>query len=215
MTVSERREVLKARLIAAAERTVAARGLGSLRARDLAREAGCAVGAIYNVFADLDALILAVNVRTLVALERELRAASEGDAAEAGDPPARLVRLALAYLDYARANTHCWRAVFEHRMAPGRALPQWYLDAQQPLFGYVEAPLRGLQPEVSPDRLALLARSLVSAVHGMVMLGLEEKLQALPAETLREQLAFVVTAAARGLSATVPTPRLTRSKRDR
>ncbi len=46
---------LREALVSAAERTVAAQGLSGLRARDLAREAGCAVGAIYTVFPDLDA----------------------------------------------------------------------------------------------------------------------------------------------------------------
>ena len=46
-----------------------------------------------------------------------------------------------------------------------------------------------------------MARSLFSAVHGMVMLGLEEKLLTVPPETLREQVAFIVAAIGRGLLA--------------
>ena len=48
---------------------------------------------------------------------------------------------------------------------------------QTRLFVYVEEPLRMLRP-TTPERRALLARSLFSAVHGIVALGLEEKLQA-------------------------------------
>jgi AcrR family transcriptional regulator len=46
-----RRHSLKEALAAAAERTIATGGLRGLKARDLAAEAGCAVGAIYNVVA--------------------------------------------------------------------------------------------------------------------------------------------------------------------
>ena len=58
--------------MAAAEDTIAKGGLGELRARDLADEAGCAVGAIYNAVEDLDELMLLANMRTLAALEHEL-----------------------------------------------------------------------------------------------------------------------------------------------
>src|SRR6186997_1420454 len=66
---AERREELRGALIDAAERTIAAGGLEALRARELAEEVGCAVGAIYNVFPNLDALIFEVNARTLRAFE--------------------------------------------------------------------------------------------------------------------------------------------------
>ena len=65
---AERRDKLRDALIDAAERTLETQGLRALRARDLAAEVGCAVGAIYNAVADLDELIYAVNARTLAAL---------------------------------------------------------------------------------------------------------------------------------------------------
>ena len=52
--------------------------------------------------------------------------------------------------------------------------------SQMRLFSYVEEPLKVLQPGMPAARLALIARSLVSAVHGIVVLGLEEKLQLIP-----------------------------------
>jgi AcrR family transcriptional regulator len=51
-------------------------GLAALKARDLAREAGCSVGTIYNVFEHLEALILCVGSRTLAMLDRGLGAGS-------------------------------------------------------------------------------------------------------------------------------------------
>ena len=65
-----RRRKLRDALITAAERTIAAEGLRGLKARELAYKVGCAVGAIYNVFDDLDDLIFAVNALTLEQLER-------------------------------------------------------------------------------------------------------------------------------------------------
>jgi Tetracyclin repressor-like, C-terminal domain len=106
----------------------------------------------------------------------------------------------LAYLDFAATNTPRWRALFDHRLPPGREVPDWYRKEQQRLFDYVEEPLRELQTRMSPKRRALLARSLFSAVHGLVVLGLEEKLQAIPLPALREQMTFIVTTLGRGMA---------------
>lgn len=203
-TTARRRDRLREALVAAAEDTIAKGGLGELRARDLAEKAGCAVGAIYNTVEDLDQLALLVNVRTLAALEHELTAADtgEGDDADTVDSAiAQLVQLAHAYLAFATANGPRWRALFDHRM-PGREVPEWYRNEQHRLFRQVEKPLRVLQPDASPKRRALLARSLFSAVHGLVRLGLEEKLQAIPVSALREQITFVITAIGRGMTDT-------------
>jgi AcrR family transcriptional regulator len=201
-TTAGRRDRLREALVAAAEDTIAKGGLSELRARTLAEKAGCAVGAIYNAVADLDELVLLANMRTLAALEHELTAARDnGDGAMTAESAvAQLVRLAHAYLAFAAANTPRWRALFDHQM-PGRDIPEWYRGEQHRLFRHVEEPLRVLQPDATPKRRALLARSLFSAVHGLVRLGLEEKLQAIPVTALREQIAFVITAIGRGMAA--------------
>ena len=55
----KRREELRDKLVTIAEAHVSKSGLASLRARALAAQAGCSVGAIYNVFDDMTGLILA------------------------------------------------------------------------------------------------------------------------------------------------------------
>ena len=203
METAERRRNLKESLIDAAEQEISAHGLRGVRARALADRIGCAVGAIYNVVADLDELIMLVNSRTLAALEAELLTAGRSPETtdRKGSPSAieRLRRMALAYLDFATAQRPRWRAVFEHRLPPGQSVPDWYLEDQMRLFRYVEAPLADLLPGLSGARRALLARSLFSAVHGLVTLGLEEKLQALEPGSLREQVTLIVSAVGRGL----------------
>jgi AcrR family transcriptional regulator len=195
MNTADRRQSLRDGLIAAAEQAIAAEGLAGLRARDVARQVGCALGAIYNVFADLDDLIIAVNARTLAALERDLAAARP----DRDDPVSALVALALAYADFAAAHMLRWRALFDHRLPRGREVPDWFVSEQARLFDFVAAPLGALQPGLATDQRALLARSMFSAVHGVVVLGLEEKLQAMPLDVLRRQVVIVVTAMARGL----------------
>lgn len=201
MSTTERRGALREALIEAAETAIAAGGLAQLKARDLARAAGCALGAIYTVFPDLDALILAVNARTLDRIDRAMReAGASGEAPlDAARAIARLVELATAYLDFAVAQTGLWRALFEHRLPPGQAVPADYLALQMTLFRHIVAPLQALQPGLGEPARLMLARSLFSAVHGVVDLGLEEKLTAVPLPQLRRLVVLLATAMGRGL----------------
>jgi AcrR family transcriptional regulator len=192
---AQRRLKLRERLLDVARQSIAARGLAGLKARDLAAEAGCALGAIYTAFDDLDELILRVNLSTLERL---------GDALDVAlrraDPADALLALARAYLDFARREEPSWRALFEHRLSGGAPVPDWYADARNQLFGRLEAPLAALLPQQDAGARARLARTLFSAVHGVVALGLEEKLEATPPETLDEQLETLVRLIAAGLA---------------
>ena len=198
-TRNDRHAALRARLIDAAERTVAERGLDAIKARDLAAEAECAIGTIYNVFAHLDELVVCVGARTLAMLDSVLKAArSTQPYGSPEEAVADLVRLALAYLDFAAQHRVRWRALFEHRLSDGHSLPEWYVEQQHLLFAQVEGPLAALLPDFDDDRRRVLARTLFSAVHGVVALGLDEKLISLPLPNLRDQVAAVVRAIASG-----------------
>jgi AcrR family transcriptional regulator len=197
----ERREKLRESLILAAERSMAAAGLAGLKTRELARDIGCANGAVYNLVADMDELILLVGSKTLRRLDAALTEAESGDGAS---PVETLVRIAIAYCDFAADNTGLWRALFEHRMAPDKPVPDWAVDEQMALFRHIYGPLAALFPTRSAAELGVTTRSLFSAVHGMVLLGLEQKLIAVPLPALRQQIAVMVRAMVEGLALTSP-----------
>jgi AcrR family transcriptional regulator len=199
---AERRLELKGALIDAAERAISGGGLAALRARDLAAEVGCAVGAIYNVFPNLDALVFEVNARTLRAFEAFLaEAPSAPPRSSENAAAAELVHLALVYLAFAVAHRPRWRALFEHRMAEAGETPAWYLGEQARLFALVEGPLALLRPDLDRHRLMLFARTLFSGVHGIVSLGLDAKLVALPPAALQEEVRTFVRVVGAGLLA--------------
>jgi AcrR family transcriptional regulator len=194
----ERRSKQREQLIEAAERAMAAKGLAGLKTRDLAQEIGVANGAVYNLVADVDELVLMVGSRTLARLDDAL------SAAERDGPPApteALVRIAIAYCDFAADNLELWRALFEHRMAPDKALPDWAVSDQMHLFRHIHQPLAALFPTHPAEAIGVTARSLFSAVHGMVALGLEQKLIAVPLSALRREIAIMVQAMVTGLVA--------------
>ena len=191
-TATPRRDRLRERIVDAAERVIAEKGLPGLKAREVAGAAGCALGAIYTVFADLDDVILRVGARTLARLEKELSAPGEGDA---------LKRLALAYLAFARREEPSWRALFGHRLPLGTPLPDWFATERDRLFDLLEAPLSVLLPGRAANEVRREARTLFSAVHGIVALGLEEKLGESADASLETELTKFIATFSRGLTA--------------
>lgn len=187
------------RLIACAEAAIAERGLSGLRARDLAQCAGCSVGAIYNHVADLDELVLRVAQRTMADLNAAIDAAALPPSATS---EAQLVAGALAYRRFAAAERNRWRALFEFRMQrQDAALPDWFAADQLRIFVRLEELLAPLMPGIDAGVLKLRARTLFGAVHGIVLLGLERKLVALPIEAIDDELVAFVRTYVAGLQA--------------
>jgi hypothetical protein len=85
-------------------------------------------------------------------------------------------------------------------MAPGKPVPEWAVDEQMNLFRHIYRPLAELFPTRAPAELGITARSLFSAAHGMVLLGLEQKLIAVPVVELRKEIAVIVGAMVDGLT---------------
>lgn len=193
---TEKRDALKARLLAAARETIANEGLGGLKARDLAEKAGCATGTVYNVFADLDDLILQANTQTL----GELGAALSG-AVVAGDPGRTLKALALGYAKFARENRKEWDALFDHRMAHGGASPDWFLEGHSGLLAFLIPPLAELEPGLSEAERNLRARTYFAAVHGIVSISLQGRFLGLPEKDLDQELETLVDQLTKGMRA--------------
>lgn len=204
MKTQQRRQELKEALIQAGLKTIETKGLSALRARDLAKEAQCALGAIYNVFPDIDTLILSINTTTMIMLKDHLSQVAlpiDPKIPNAQDVARQqLIDLALSYLDFAAHHLLRWRALFEHRMQTRLGAPDWYISEISKLFYFIETPVKILHPGLSDEENALLARSLFSAAHGMVSLGLEEKIGTVPFQRLNDQVSLVVDAMAHGLT---------------
>lgn len=187
----ERKDKLRERLIDAAQVQIIAGGLQSVKARDLARTAECSLGAIYNAFEDMNALVMQVNGRTF----RELGEAVAASvlAAEGAGPNERLIVMSNAYLAYAATNTHRWRALFDLEMSVDGPVPDWYLTALGRLFANIAVPLAEIFPDMPPPELDLMTRALFSSVHGIVLLGLEKRISGVPRESVEMMIAQVLS----------------------
>ncbi|MGB8818756.1 MAG: TetR/AcrR family transcriptional regulator [Rhizobiaceae bacterium] len=181
---AEKREDLRTRLIEAAEARVIAGGLAALRARDITTDAGCALGALYNAFADLDMLVLEVNARTLRRLDEAMTASLSSTA----DHGRQLHLLAQTYLDFARREPNLWWALFQFHFPAEKTIPDWFSQEQAKLLIQIIRPLTGLQPKLDAQQLMIRARTLFAAVHGIVSISLEKRFVGVPIETLDGEL---------------------------
>ena len=191
------RENLRSEVIAKAGALIEREGLSALQARRIAREAGCAVGTLYNLFGDIDGLVIAVNAETLGMLGA--RVGNVGDELDLLALDERLTRLALAYVDFALSNQRRWDAVFDHRLPPGREAPASYLEDQNRLLGVIEAAIGDWVPEGDGQR-GLTARALFGSVHGIVALALDNRLGGRSHAELQQQVRLIVRLAAQGLT---------------
>ncbi len=195
----ERRHKLRLELTDAGETILNRDGLQALTARAVASAAGCSVGAIYNVFDDIDGLVVAVNSRTLAKLDRKISGFVPGGACGL-DPEDCLIGLAVAYCQFAVEHTNAWSALFEHGERISRQIPDWHMDEHVHLVGHIVKSVRPLQPGLSDEDSWQLAGLLFSAVHGVVALGLQGFFFAVPQHRLEAQVSLLVRATLAGLT---------------
>ncbi|MEZ5843395.1 MAG: TetR-like C-terminal domain-containing protein [Hyphomicrobiaceae bacterium] len=171
-------------------------GLSALQARKVAAAADCSVGTLYNVWRNLDELIIAANAITLAHLGSVLTTARDATPAGASVEQ-RLLALADAYVIFAIDKRNAWRALFDHRLPRGKTAPDWYRAAQSELFAIVETALVSVVAD--PAERSRAARAFFASVHGIVSIALDEKLGDFDRQDCEAQVRFIVTAAARGL----------------
>ncbi len=181
--MSAKRDALRTKLIDAAERRMRANGLTGLRARDITKDAGCALGGLYNAFGDLNELVLHVNARTLDHLSDKIVNAREGLA-----PKDALLAIALTYARFAQENRTLWDALYDHKMPDNTDIPDWFRTHQSNVMAHVVGDLAALQPDLPSKKVHIRASTYFSAVHGIVAVSLQGRFLGLPSDHLHEEI---------------------------
>ncbi|MFK7939374.1 MAG: TetR/AcrR family transcriptional regulator [Roseovarius sp.] len=187
----ERREALRKTLVDIAEARVVQDGAQAVKARELAKEAGCALGAIYNVFEDLTHIVLDVNGRSFRLLGQDMRSALN----EVSDdtPTDQLIAIAEAYLTFAMTQTNRWRSLFEVPFSPDLEIPQWYWHEMDTLFSLIAGPVERACPDLTAHDQALMTKALFSSVQGIISFGIENRTSPVPQADLRRMITLIVT----------------------
>jgi AcrR family transcriptional regulator len=165
---------LRAALIEAAGDIVAEKGVDTLSLREAARVVGVSHAAPYRHFADKEALIAALAtdgfqrlLGALGAVPREL------------SPPERLVRLAQAYVDFARGEPGRFHLMFNRQARDREKYPELYDAAIKSYQMHAEAVAAVMPPGADVE---LAADTAWAFVHGVANLMLERQFDPLPTE---------------------------------
>jgi AcrR family transcriptional regulator len=193
------REELQDLVLTAARGLAMAHGLKGLKARNIAREIGYAPGTIYNVFKDLDDVVVRLNGRTLDQLHAVLTPLPPRP-----EPEAALMDLARAYIGFIRSCPRLWGLLFEHRLPEGQAVPDWYAEKVQRLLGLISAALAPLFGADEREQQEHSGRVLWSAVEGISSLAGAGKL--VEADSVDGLLHALITYYLRGLRASESHP---------
>ncbi|GEK73575.1 MULTISPECIES: TetR/AcrR family transcriptional regulator [Halomonas] len=181
-------EALHAQVMAACDAWLQERPVHTLSLRSLARDVGCAPSTLLKLYGSFGNLLQHVNIESLASL----RAAIDPLLDEAA-PDGRLKALARAYWEFARHQPFRWQLMFDYPLAQEGELDQRQSDMIEALFLRVENTLKEYQPTLDDLEARRLGRTLWGSVHGLVQLGLNERLgywqsEPLEVEELLDQL---------------------------
>jgi AcrR family transcriptional regulator len=154
------RDELETLIVDAGHKLLAEVGYQGFSAREVAKRIGYSVGTVYNVFANLDDLMLALNSRTFLDWAGSVSTTLE----TAG--PDRIEVLVRSYFDFATTNRNLWMAIYDHRLPPGTPFPERYARQRRVLTDILEREIAAVLPPETRDRAPALARSLLATVHG-------------------------------------------------
>ena len=160
------REELEALIIDAGHRLLGEVGYAKFSAREVAKRIGYSVGTIYNVFDNLDDLMLALNSRTFLDWAASVTRTLETAGSD------RIAVLVASYFGFAITNRNLWMAIYDHRLPPGAAFPERYARQRRVLTEILEREIAAVLPDDRKDRAPALARSLLATVHGHCVFAL-------------------------------------------
>lgn len=159
--------------------------------RQLAASAGVSTGSFYKFFPDQHALreALAMDVYAELALILD-RTLSQADGQSVYE---RVMQLAVAYVDYVQENEKLWANLLEFRRQY-RDSNQLAVEAENALFGVLEAELDKLDGVDHADLRADLARALWASVHGITVQTVPNSFKEDPRGDALEQMRLIIDA---------------------
>jgi AcrR family transcriptional regulator len=190
------RDELYELMMAAAREIVERDGYRGLTARNVADFVGYSPGTIYNLFGNLDDMIVHLNGRTLDDLHDQL-----AEIPFTGTPSTDFHALLDRYLAFLHANKNLWRTLFEFTLPEGQEAPDWYARKVHRLMSVVERALAPLFGENEAAERGNATRVLWAGLHGITSLSDGGKLQVVTAQSVKDMSEMLVSNFIEGLTA--------------
>ena len=162
---------LKNALIKAGVKILAKEGVSGLSLRKVAKQAGVSHAAPYSHFADKQALIAAISTEGFKQLYKQIASARE---AYSQKPSALLLETARAYIQFAMNEPDRFKLMFSSVIEKEKEYPE-FVEASYENFQQLVSVVETCQQAglLKPGPSDLMAVSVWSSVHGMIMLIIE------------------------------------------
>lgn len=168
-------EALRELILTATQRIVEDQGFAAVSAREIAREIGYAPGTLYNMFDNLDGILLRVEARLLLELDEHLTKQMSGK------PPAEAVKAFVnGYVAFAYNRPRVWELLQFHQPPLKTNPPDWYLARVDALINRLAHALSQHQRTTDAEEASRNARQVWVAVHGIVQVATTSKFGIIP-----------------------------------
>ena len=162
-------------IINAAYKLMEKEGYSKISTRKIAAEIGYTVGTLYNIFENLDDVLIHVNSLTLNKLYTTLEnALIQSKKSNTKIHP--LKALASAYIVFSQENFHLWCALFEYRFPDEQIIPKWYIEKISNLHQLVIQAFNESNLAVPEQSIKETVMVIWAAIHGICALSIKGKL---------------------------------------
>lgn len=190
------REELYELAIQAARKIIEQDGYRALTARNVADAIGYSPGTLYNLFNNLDDMVMHVNGRTLDDLHDRFAGVTP-----LGEAERDIGMLLDCYLGFIEEHPGLWHMLLNYTLTDGYEIPDWYDRKIQRLLALVEGALAPLFGAAEEEELAGATRVLWAGLHGITALSEAGKLNLVTGQSVREMAVSLVTNYVAGIRA--------------
>lgn len=163
-------EELRQLILDASQTIVERNGITGLSAREIARMIGYSPGTLYNIFENLDDVLLTLQVQLMGRTVEHLKRVPLGQ-----DGEKNIEDLSYAYVDFALVNRRMWNLFLAHNLPAGKTVPAPFHDYTNSLVEVVKGALAQVAPNLSTEDLDTTARSFLAGLNGITAFAATEK----------------------------------------
>ena len=190
---------LRQLILDASRALIETQGLIGYSAREIARTIGYSAGTLYNVFKDLDDVLLTLQEQLLGDAATHL-----AELSRTKDKRDMLTLLAHGYVNFAIENKHLWNLLFQHQPPRNGTQPDRLHQGINDIIAMIAQTAGPLMAGATAQEIDRSARVLWAGVHGITAIAVTGRAPTLNSETALAYVDELTSTFVRGLQAKIP-----------
>lgn len=189
-------EELRQLILGATRNIIERDGLAGLSAREVARLIGYSAGTLYNIFDNLDDILMTLQAQIVTELLDEIQSAPQ-----ARDASTYIETLTKTYVDFALKNPRLWNLLFAHTATANIGAQALLYEHMTTMVKMVAEPMRRLAPHLPPPDIEKNAAILIAGIHGITAIAVTSKARKLTTDAAQDYAHNLTKTFIRGLQA--------------